>query len=366
MNFLFDLIPTLIVLGLLILVHEFGHFLACRFSKVLVEKFSIGFGPEILHFQGKETRYAISLFPFGGFVKPSGESLSEIEGEKPRPGDYLAASVGKRIFIVVAGVLMNYLLSFVLFVAIFLVGRPVPLAQVGGFVEGYPAESSGLQKGDRIVTLNGVSVHSWEDLTEALSQAATRTAELGIIRKNKVSSVRTPIRIESIKDVFGKVHEVTRLGILPDREAFETERLSFFPAFKEAFLTEWHLTAMTYKALFYLAIGRVSFKSISGPIGIMAMTGQAAKMGLVYLLHLTAVLGISLAVINLMPIPALDGGHFAFLLIEAVQRRRVSLEFQERATQVGFALLMLLMVLVLFNDLVNLNVVERVKAAFGQ
>ena len=366
MNFLFDLIPTLVVLGLLILVHEFGHFLACRVSKVRVEKFSIGFGPEILHFQGKETRYAVSLFPFGGFVKPAGESLSEIEGEKPRPGDYLAASVGKRIFIVVAGVLMNYFLSFVLFVVIFLAGRPVPLAQVGGFVEGYPAESSGLLKGDRITALNGNSVHSWEDLTEALSRITPPTVELGIMRKNEILMIQTAVRVESVKDVFGKVHELPRLGILPDRAAFETERLSFFPAVKEAFLTEWHLTVMTYKALFYLAIGRVSFKTISGPIGIMALTGAAAKMGFVYLLHLTAVLGISLAVINLMPIPALDGGHFAFLLIEAVQRRRVSLQFQERATQVGFALLMLLMVFVLFNDLVNLNVVERVKAAFGQ
>ncbi len=366
MNFLFDLIPTLIVLGLLILIHEFGHFLACRLSKVRVEKFSIGFGPEIFHIQGKETRYAISLFPLGGFVKPAGESISEIEGEIPQPGDYLAASVWKRIFIVVAGVLMNYLLSFVLFVTIFLMGRPMPLAQVGGFVEGYPAESSGLAKGDRVLSLNGMPVHSWEDMIEALSQVLSPEAELGIERENKLTVVRVPIKVESVKDVFGKTHQIPRIGILPDRTAFEIERLSFFPAVKEAAITEVHLAAMTYKALFYLAAGRLSLKTISGPIGIMTMTGAAAKMGIVYLLHLMAVLGISLAVINLMPIPALDGGHLVFLLIEAVQRRRVSLEFQERATQVGFGLLMLLMVFVIYNDLVNLNILSKIKSALGQ
>ena len=112
MSFLAGLLPTLLVLGILILVHEWGHFIACRLTKVRVEKFSIGFGPEIIHFQGKETRYAISLFPLGGFVKPSGESISEVEGGVLRPYDFLAASVWKRVVIVTAGVAMNYFLSF--------------------------------------------------------------------------------------------------------------------------------------------------------------------------------------------------------------------------------------------------------------
>ena len=366
MNFLLGLFPTLFVLGILILIHEWGHFVACRLCKVRVEKFSIGFGPEIFHFQGKETRYVVSLFPFGGYVKPSGESISEIEGEKPGPGDYLAAPVLKRIFIVTAGVMMNYLLSFVLFVAIFVIGRPIPIAQVGGFVEGYPAEKSGLVKGDRIRALADTPVDSWEDLTEALGRVTTKEADLKIERANQINHVLVPVRIETLKDVFGKTHDMPRLGILPDHQAFQIERLSFFPALREAFITEYHLTSMTYKALLFLALGRLSLKTISGPIGIMAMTGAAAKMGFVYLLHLTSVLGISLAVINLLPIPALDGGHLLFLLIETVTRRRVSLRIQERATQVGFALLMILMVFVIYNDLINLNILERVKTAFGQ
>ena len=172
--------------------------------------------------------------------------------------------------------------------------------------------------------------------------------------------------METAKDVFGETHRVSRLGILPDPEAQRIEKVTFLPAVREAFLTEVHLTAMTYKAMFYLVTGRLSLKTLSGPVGIVAMTGTAAKMGAVYLLHLTAVLSISLAVINLLPIPALDGGHFMFLLIELLRRKSVSMEFQERAAQVGFILLMALMVFVIYNDLVNLQVLDHLKTVLGR
>lgn len=366
MNFLGDLIPTAVVLGVLILIHEFGHFVACRFAGVRVEKFSVGFGPEILHIQGKETRYVISLFPFGGYVKPSGESVSELELGQLKPHDYLAASVLKRIFIVVAGVLMNYLLSFFLFVTIFMAGRPMPLAQIGGFVKDYPAESSGLAKGDRVVAVDGVTVELWSDLTERLGRVSREQVELKVIRSGKEKNLHIPVRVEAVRDVFGKVHKLARMGILPDPEAFEIEKLSLRDAFREGLLTELHLTGMTYKALFFLVTGRLSLKTISGPIGIVAMTGTAAKMGWVYLLHLTAVLGISLAVINLLPIPALDGGHLLFLLIEALRGKRVSLRFQEWVTQIGITFLMVLMILVLCNDLINLQIFDHLKTAFGR
>ena len=175
-----------------------------------------------------------------------------------------------------------------------------------------------------------------------------------------------PVRTEEVKDVFGKTHRLARLGILPDPGALRIEKLSPAAALREAFVTEVHLTVMTYKAFYFLITGQMSLKTLSGPVGIVAMTGMAVQMGLIHLLHLTAVLSISLAVINLLPIPALDGGHLLFLLIEAVQRRRVSLEFQERAAQVGFVLLMALMVFVLYNDLVNLEVVDRLKMVFNR
>ena len=153
MSFLTSLGPTIIVLGVLIVIHEFGHFLACRMSGVKVEKFSIGFGPEIFHWQGKETRYAVSLFPLGGFVKPAGETFGELGASGAKKGDYLAAPLLSRIFIVVAGVLMNYFLAYALFVFMFVVGKPVPGTTVGEFVADFPAISSGMQIGDKILSV---------------------------------------------------------------------------------------------------------------------------------------------------------------------------------------------------------------------
>ena len=366
MSVLAGLLPTVIVLGILILVHEWGHFIACRRLGVRVEKFSIGFGPELFHFEGKETRYVVSLLPFGGYVKPAGESFTEIGVGGPAPGDFLAAAPWKRILIIVAGVLMNYLLSFVLFVGIFIVGRPVQLAQIGGFVEGYPGITSGLEKGDRIVAVEGRPVTSWGELTSVLSEIAQEKVEVELLRADRVKKLRVAVKVEPVEDIFGTTHRLARLGITPDPAAFKVETLPPVAAVKEAFLTEIQLAGLTYKALYYLATGRLSLKTISGPIGIMAMTGTAAKMGFVYLIHLTAVLGISLAVINLLPIPALDGGHLLFLLIEVLRGKRVSPQVQERVTQIGFMLLILLMVLVLYNDILNLQVIDRVKQALNR
>lgn len=368
MNFLLSIIPSVIVLGILIIVHEYGHFIACRLTKVRVEKFSIGFGPEILHWQTQATRYAISLFPLGGFVKPAGESISETGEDGPKPGDYLAAPIWSRIAIVGAGVIMNYFLAFVLFIFIFMIGRPVPGTTLGGFVDGYPAKASGLMAGDRVLQVNQQPVRTWGDMTGAIEKAPEGEVELVIERREAGSETGTPLVIkltpksEEIKDVFGEAFKVRRLGVMPHPEASQFERFGFLESVSHAANTTTFMTVMTHKAIFYLLLGKISIKTMQGPIGIITMTGTAAKLGLPYLLQLAATLSISLAVINLLPIPALDGGHLLFLLIEAARRKRVSLQFQERATQVGFALLLTLMAVILYNDLVNIEAFEKVKA----
>lgn len=370
MDFLFSIVPTLIVLGLLILIHEVGHFLACRFLGVHVEKFSIGFGPEILHWQTKTTRYAISLLPLGGFVKPAGETISEIEGAQPKKGDYLAAPLFVRILIVIAGVAMNYLLALVLFIAIFMIGRPVPGTTVGGFVEGYPAEASGLLVGDRIVEIGGREVNTWVQLTDILEKSTDTQLNLMVERfpdgeeQGRLVALTVAPKIENIQNVFGENFQIRRLGIMPNPESHEFERFGFLASLKRAGQTEWALTVMTHKAIYFLLIGKLSPKSLAGPIGIISLTGSATKLGLPYVLQLMATLSISLAVINLLPIPALDGGHLLFLLIEGVRRRQVSLAVQERASQVGFILLMALMVFVIYNDLANLDVYEKIQNLF--
>ncbi|MBI3317351.1 MAG: RIP metalloprotease RseP [Candidatus Omnitrophica bacterium] len=368
MSFFFSLIPAILVLGILIIIHEFGHFIACRLTHVKVEKFSIGFGPEIFHWQGKETRYAVSLFPLGGFVKPAGESVSETGPEGPKPGDYLAAPLLARIFIVVAGVGMNYILAFLLFAAIFMMGRPVPGTVINGFVEGYPAKTSGFLMGDRIVQIQGQDVSTWTQMTQALDAAPEGEIEILVERKSEgvaaILSLRITPRLEVLSDLFGEQARVKRLGVTPHPQAQEYERFGLMESLAKAWQTSVMLTVLTHKALFYLATGRLSVKNMQGPIGIITMAGTAAQLGISYVLQLAANLSISLAVFNLLPVPALDGGHLLFLLIEAIRRKRVSLEVQERATQVGFALLLMLMGVIIYNDLANLNVFEKVKDIF--
>lgn len=364
MSFLASLLPAIIVLGVLIVIHEFGHFIACRLTGVKVEKFSIGFGPEILKWKGKETNYVISLLPLGGFVKPAGESSSETGPGGPKKGDYLAAPLLSRIIIVVAGVFMNYVLAYVLFSAIFMMGRPVPGTTIATFVDGYPAKTSGLEKGDTIVAINGNQVETWNDLMIALNDAPAAPLAVSVKRADHLENFTLTPKVEEVKDIFGKQVQVKRLGITPDPTAAKFEKYGFIESLKVSWDTVVTMATTTYQAIFYLAMGKLSLKTISGPIGIVTMAGSAVELGLPYILQLTAALSVSLAVINLLPIPALDGGHLLFLLIEGITRRPVSLKAQERATQFGFYLLLGLMVFVIYNDMVNLEVVEKIKSVF--
>jgi len=369
MNSLVSLLPALIVFGVLIIVHEFGHFIACRFSKIRVEKFSIGFGPELIHWQSGETRFSISLFPLGGFVSPAGEEASKVGPEGPKPGDFLAASVLSRIFVVISGVIMNYVLALVVFWAVFMMGRPVPGTVVGGFVKGYPAEVSSLKVSDKIVQVDGKTVLNWPDVLARLDEAPGEMISLSVERLRagaRPEFLTVPIRpkIEDARDLFGKTVRTKRVGITPDPTVFVSERYAALPAFGKAWEVEVFYTVQTHRALFYLITGQISPKNLMGPLGIIQISGQAAKAGIATLLQLLAILSVSLAVINLLPLPALDGGHLVFLLIELVTRRRISPVWQERITTGGFFLLMALMVFVLYNDVVNLSILEKVKHLF--
>ena len=361
---LWQIIPTLLILGFLIFIHELGHFLACRWSKVAVEKFSIGFGPEIICWKGRETAYAISAIPLGGFVKPRGESFSDLQDGAVQPGDFLAASKWQRLIILLAGVLMNYAIAAILLVPVFHFGHPVLKAKIGGFVSGYPAETSDLRVGDEIVYVNDKPVHQWQEMTELIFENPFPTLKLQVKREGQVIPVEVKPRTDEAKDVFGDKRRISRIGISPSKE-FEIEKFGWGMSCLKAIQTTGTITALTYKGVWRLVTGRMSVRTLSGPIGIMAMAGSAAQVGWSALLQLTAMISISLAVVNLLPIPALDGGHVLFLLIGLLKGGEVSQRSQERATQIGFAFLIALMVFVIYNDLLTIGAFERVKAMFG-
>ncbi len=364
-EFIVHIVPTVLILGILIFVHEWGHFLACRFAGVGVEKFSIGFGPELISWQGKETRYSLSLIPFGGFVKPSGETQEEIKerGGQMKSGDFLAASVWNRFLILVAGVAMNFLFAYILFVSVMFIGRPMLSTTIGGFVSGYPAETSGLKSGDKVTHVNGNGVHNWQDMVLQILESKGNRLEFSVARNETAEKFTVIPQFEEGRDIFGQTKRVPRIGIQPSEE-FVVEQYGLIESMIKAAEFEWHLTALTYEALWRLATGQLSLKTISGPIGIVSMAGTAAKMGIIALLQFAAVLSVSLGVINSLPIPALDGGHLFFLAIEAVRRKQLSLTVQERMTQIGFYFLMVLMVLVVFNDLINIGAIAKLKSLF--
>lgn len=363
LNFLFQLVPTVIILGILIFIHELGHYLACIWSGVRVEKFSIGFGPELFKWQRNGTVYALSAIPFGGFVKPSGESFAELEGNLPKQGDFLAASKPKRFLILIAGIGMNYILAILLLIAVFWGGHPVLKAKVGGFVKDFPAEASGLKIGDEIKELNGRAVQNWQHMTMLIFENKNPDFNLKVVRDGEELNLTVQAKPTESTDETGKRRKISRMGISPANE-YMTERFNFSDSVKYSLLTTVNLSWMTYKSLWYVVTGQMSAKSLSGPIGIMVMTGQAAKSGMSALLQLTALISISLAVINLLPIPALDGGHIFFLLLGVIMRKEVSPKIQDRMTQVGFAFLMALMVFVIFNDLNNIGIVQKVSSLF--
>ncbi|MBI4431000.1 MAG: RIP metalloprotease RseP [Candidatus Omnitrophica bacterium] len=357
---IYQVLLTLAILGLLITLHEFGHFLMCRLSKIKVEKFSIGFGKEIWATERGGTRYAISIFPFGGYVRPQGEDIKSFEESKPKPGDYLAAPIFHRLGVVAAGPVMNWFLAWLLFAIVLIIGRPVQMATIGAFLEGYPAEASGLKMGDRVIAVDGKKIDSWMEMTELIRQHTEGNLILRVYRNGLETEVAIVPKSETDDANRGK--PFSRIGIKPDLKDVKIERLPLLGAISESFLLVRDYTFLTYEAIFGLITRQLPLQTMSGPIGVVSMAAKASAMGIVYLIQLAAMLSVSLAVFNMLPIPALDGGHVLFLLIEAVKRKPLSLKVQERSTQVCFLLLIMLFVLITVNDIAHLEWFDRIKA----
>lgn len=353
-----------IVLSVLIVVHEWGHFFVAKRLGIRVERFSIGFGPKVFGFRKKETEYRLSLFPLGGYVKLGGETKDEpLTGEK---WEYLSRSAGERFAVVFAGPLLNYLLAFLIFSAVFVIGNPQMTSKIGAVLEEYPAEEAGLLEGDRILSINGEKVTYWEEVTRKIHQMPQgEVLRLTLLRGDKeLLFVLRPKRVEE-KNLFGEKKKLALIGISPSEEIVSV-RYPPFVAFWMAAKQLGQITFLTLKALLRMATGQMALKeSLTGPIGIFVITEQAARLGVVYLLQMVALISASLAIFNILPIPVLDGGHLFFLILERLKGRPVSERIQEVSRQVGMAFLMGLMVLVFYNDFARFKVFEKISDWFG-
>lgn len=341
----------LFILGILITVHEFGHFIIAKRLKVKVEKFSLGFGPEILSKKKNDTQYCISLIPLGGYVKLAGDNLEEYKGN---PDEYLAKPPSQRAKIIFFGPLLNYILGLMCFWLIFFVGYPTLTTKVGGLIDGFGAKEAGIQVGDKIIAVDGERIDFWEDLQALIqSKKNAMTVKLSILRNDKKFALDVKIKEKEFSDLLGQKRNVGLIGITPFDETIKI-RHSFAQSFLLSINKTWDLTIITYKALWRLITGKLSLReSVTGPLGIFYITSKAASLGIIAVLHLVAILSVSLAIFNLLPFPLLDGGHMILLAIEKIRGRHLSLKTEQAITQVGTTLLVTLAIIVTYNDILK-------------
>jgi regulator of sigma E protease len=444
-------VSFVVVIGVLILIHELGHFVVARLTGVGVERFSIGFGPVLLRWRGKETEYCLSAIPMGGYVKMLGEE-NPLEGGETLAYDPKKAFALKplwaRFLIVFAGPGMNFVLAAaIVAVVLATVGRPVWPAIVGRVSEAGPAAKAGLRSGDMVIAIDGRAVKYWDDVDHAVAASNGRPLAMTIKRGEATQTLTvTPQRATTQDPILREAKEVLDIGAGPQtvpqissvspgspaekaglrpgdvvlaisgKRVFTAEdfvqairsrpgqampieieregkKLTFTVtanAVEEktpsgetiqvgriqagvgskvvSFVADdpihavWHgavwtkdMTVVTVKGMWKLIVGTIDRSNIGGPIQIAAMAGQQAKEGVGPLAMFTALISVNLAVLNLLPVPMLDGGHLFFFLLEGVLGRPLSLRKREWAQQVGFVLLMLLMVYALYNDLVRID-----------
>jgi regulator of sigma E protease len=438
------LLYALFLLGILIFVHELGHFLFAKLLGVKVMKFSLGFGPKVVGKTFGETEYCISAFPLGGYVKMLGEEPGEELTQTEKERAFSSQPAWKRFSIVLFGPVFNLLFAAFVFVVIFMAGVPVLYPDVGKILKQSPAESAGLMTGDRIIEINGHAIRSWDEVESDVEESKGAPLHLEVSRDGKVIGVEVTPERKSVENIFGEKRKVWEIGIshllypvvgevitgtparkaglrkgdrilaigdsevktwqdmtelihnspgktlrftvrrddslikltiTPERSTITVpgsgekeigligirpmentflKRYGPFPALSMGFRKTWEFSVLTAESIVKLIQKVIPAKTIGGPIMIFEMAGQTASRGAVDFFTFMAVISINLGVLNLLPIPVLDGGHLLFLCIEVVRRKPLSEKVIMFAQRVGLALLISLMAFAFYNDILKL------------
>lgn len=384
-------LAPILVLGLVVFVHELGHFLAAKWAGVYAPRFALGFGPALWKRRRGETEYIIAALPLGGYVRmaskddetmalveggtPEGHRAGEVEqGEAPRPADwdenamvpfgpkpvpadrwFESKGLWPRLVIMLAGVTMNVLLTFTVSTGVFAYyGKSYVPAVIDSVVPGMPGAAAGLQKGDSIASIDGRPVRAWSELLTSVSQSADRPVEFGVVRGGQdVRLTITPVPQDGMNATTGAKVKVGRVGVFP-KDQVQRDRLGVLESVGAGWTATWGMAASVVTVVKGLLSGAVSVKNLGGPVAIARTSVAAARTGFESLWALIAFLSVNLAVLNLLPIPILDGGQVVMVLAEAVMGKPISMRAREYVMRAGLAMIVALFAVVMFNDLVAL------------
>lgn len=342
MTIIITIVATIFVFGLLVLFHEFGHFATAKSVGMRVDEFAVGFGPKIFSYKYGETIYSLRIIPLGGYNKIAGMEPEEDAGER----SYCKKPIWARLIVISAGSLMNFVLPVILFFMVFVasgIDTPSTEPVLGSIMPDKPAAMSGLQSGDRIIKINNEEIVSWNNFVETIQVNSGKVLKVEYERNGNINAT----------SLIPEFDAKTNHGIIGVTVGLN----KYYPSIGESFILSCKHTVYIIHAmidgLFQMFTGRTS-ADVSGPIGVAKMTGEVARLGIAALLQFAAFLSINLGIINLLPLPALDGGHIVTLLVEGIRRKPLSKKTIYYIQMAGFLLIITLMIFTTFNDIKNL------------
>lgn len=335
MSFLISAVAVILVFGIVILIHEFGHFVTAKIFGVKVHEFSLGMGPCLFHKTKGETQYSVRALPVGGYVKMEGE-----DGESEDERAFSKKKTWQRAIILVAGAFMNFVLGFLLIVILYgFTLDTVPTTQINEVMEGYGAQNAGIEKNDVILKINGERIHNNLDISLAIGES--EKAEVKLKRNNEILNKT----VELTKDENG----IRYLGI-----KLKTENKNPITLGKYSFNYGMTVIKLTYKSFFGMFGGTTSINDMSGPVGIVTEIGSAAQQGLENVLFIMILITLNLGVVNLFPLPALDGGRLVFVVFEMITHKKIKPDYEAIVHLIGMFLLFAFMIYVTKNDIIRL------------
>ncbi|OGX27736.1 MAG: hypothetical protein A3D10_02910 [Omnitrophica WOR_2 bacterium RIFCSPHIGHO2_02_FULL_48_11] len=345
------------VLSVLIVVHEWGHFITARKLGVKVERFALGFGPKLFSWVYDGTEFLLCLIPLGGYVKMAGDERANYHGA---PDEFFSKSPGQRALIVLNGPVVNFVLAYVCLCFVFMLGYPDLAPKIGKVLENYPAQAAGLKPGDKVLSVNTQAVETWTDVQRNIAESKGSEIVFVILRDDKEIQKAIKPKIEDRKNIFGQRKTTPAVGIVPEEEIV-VFKYPFGESLVRAYKKLVEVTVLTYKSIYYMITGSMSAKeSMTGPIGIFYIVKAAADMGFSHLLYIVGIISASLAIFNLLPVIPLDGGHLFLLALEKIRGKALPEKVDEAIARLGFSLIICLALFVFYSDFSRFGLFEKI------